>query len=164
MKYILFSVLLFSACVTERKRAKICETCPEKEIKEVETTETTRDSISLDTISEPADSAFYWLYLQCKDGSKPEIKEEAKKDGKRTKTSKTYNEKTGKLVFKCNSDSLQKEIEIKNKIIERLKRESLTKTHKPSTKGMVVWYYALIISILTFIIGFVYGKYKPERI
>jgi hypothetical protein len=38
------------------------------------------------------------------------------------------------------------------------------KVIKESTKGMVVWYYAFIISMLTFIIGFVYGKYKPERI
>jgi hypothetical protein len=123
-------LLVISGCVTERKRQRICNTCPEKVITKVETTETVRDSITHDTIVEPADSAFYYLYLQCKDGSKPEIKKESKKDGKRTKTSKTYNEKTGQLVFKCNSDSLQKEIEIKSKIIERLKREVVTQTIK----------------------------------
>jgi hypothetical protein len=157
-------LLVISGCVTERKRQRICNSCPEKVITKVETTETVRDSITHDTIVEPADSAFYYLYLQCKDGSKPEIKKEAKKDGKRTKTSKTYNEKTGQLVFKCNSDSLQREIEIKNKIIERLKREVVTQTIKDRGNNndlMKILYFIFIVAVLYLILHIfnkLYGK------
>ncbi|HUU88427.1 MAG TPA: hypothetical protein VMX17_11840, partial [Candidatus Glassbacteria bacterium] len=52
----LFLSLIFSGCVTERKRNKICQTCPTETKTDTVISQTIRDSISIDTLTLPPDS------------------------------------------------------------------------------------------------------------
>lgn len=155
MKYILFSVLLFSACVSERKRAKICGTCPERIEYSVRDSIVRRDSL----IQLPGTTLRDTIKIECDERGVPVISyKRPKRDGNVSMNITRPDLNT--IVSECIIDSTAVAISWNEKHTSA--RE--VKVIKESTKGMVVWYYALIISILTFIIGFVYGKYKPERI
>ena len=155
MKYILFSVLLFSACVSERKRAKICETCPERIEYSVRDSIVRRDSL----IQIPGTTLRDTIKIECDERGVPVISfKRPKRDG--TVSMNITRPDVNTIVSECIIDSTAVAISWNEKHTQIKESKEL----KPNTKGMVVWYYALIISILTFIIGFVYGKYKPEKI
>lgn len=165
---ILLGLIVLSGCMTERRLNRICKVCPEKVIRKDSIV--TKDSISiietirLDTVITPEDSAWYYAYLKCKDGSVPKLYNSNSKQGKRTSINVSIDTLTGKLNAKCNSDSLLQVLQHK----ERTERsyqlrisELESQVHvKNKEKGVIKWWYALIVSILAFIIGFIYGKYK----
>jgi len=130
----LFLSLIFSGCVTERKRNKICQTCPTETKTDTVISQTIRDSISIDTLTLPPDSAWYMAWLKCKDGSIPKIYQEKSKQGKRT-VLKASIDSMGILTAKCNEDSLQAVIESKNKIIDNYIRINSTSTIQNTEKN-----------------------------
>jgi hypothetical protein len=151
VKYILFSVLLFSACVSERKRAKICETCPER------ITIVKRDSIvQRDTmVYLPGEILRDTIKVECDGNNQPVISIKRPNRGKRGSMNVTRPD-VNTIVSECVIDS-------QAVAITWNERHSITESTEvivPKQKGVVKWWYALIVSLLCFGVGFVYGKYK----
>jgi len=106
MKRIVFLLIILSfltSCITQKRYAKICSTCPVL-IKQIDTIKEKDSIVVRDTsIKIEQDSSLLSLYLECVNG-KVEIKKSEAIQGKRTRQS--YNiTPTGKLSVPCIVDS-----------------------------------------------------------
>jgi hypothetical protein len=119
----LIALVLLSSCITEKRRAKICATCP------VHDTVTIKETVSIvrDTFVVPEDSAFYYALLKCRDGKVMIDEILAQINGNRTKATVTID--NNRLKVRCDVDSLLK-------VIERLQMER--NVSKSSTKVVTV--------------------------
>jgi len=131
MRYsrIVLFALLISSCATSRQKRidRICQSCPEKVKSDSVYSRTEKEVVRFDTITTPGDSAFYFAWLKCQDGSVPTIVKERQIRGNRSHIVASI-DSVGKLTTKCNSDSLETIIEIKDKLITELISKSETKT------------------------------------
>ena len=150
MKYILFSVLLFSACVSERKRAKICETCPERIEYTVRDSIVRRDSL----IQIPGTTIRDTIKIECDERGVPVISIKRPLRSGNVAMNITRPD-VNTIVSECIIDSTAVAISWNEKHTSQREVKVITE----GVKG-IVWHYALIVSILTFIIGFIYGRYK----
>ena len=150
MKYILFSVLLFSACVSERKRAKICETCPERIEYTVRDSIIRRDSL----IQIPGTTIRDTIKIECDERGVPVISIKRPLRSGNVAMNITRPD-VNTIVSECIIDSTAVAISWNEKHTSQREVKVITE----GVKG-IVWHYALIVSILTFIIGFIYGRYK----
>ena len=119
----LIALMLLSSCITEKRRAKICATCP------VHDTVTIKETVSIvrDTFVVPEDSAFYYAILKCRDGKVMIDEILAQINGNRTKATVTID--NNRLKVRCDVDSLLK-------VIERLQMER--NVSKSGTKVVTV--------------------------
>lgn len=161
---VLVVTLLMYGCVSERKRAKICASCP---IKEVRTDSTIykeywnfRDSV----LNVPKDSAeIEYVVGPCPDGTIPTIKETYKRDGRKTSIK-------GKVVgpritvnANVGAEQLKFEIRERDRIIEKLRMESKT---LPCVErwGTDFFYYsgigAYVLSFLAVVLAIIYRSIK----
>ncbi len=154
MKYILFSVLLFSACVSERKRAKICETCPERIEYTVRDSIVRRDSL----IQIPGTTIRDTIKIECDERGVPVISIKRPLRSGNVAMNITRPD-VNTIVSECIIDSTAVAISWNEKHTSQREVKVITE----GVKG-IVWHYALIVSILTFIIGFIYGRYKADKI
>jgi len=163
-KLIVILALLFSSCATENMRRKICANCPTRDtIWYIE-----RITIKKDSFYFPADSAFYYALLVCRNGKVEIDKILAQINGNRTKA--TVSIENNRLVVKCHNDSLMQ-------IIDRLQKE--IKSNKSSTKIIEVaapikeprtnrlkeialgWFWILLTTIIAFLaLVHIYKKAK----
>jgi hypothetical protein len=150
VKYILFSVLLFSACVSERKRAKICETCPERIEYTVRDSIVRRDSL----IQIPGTTIRDTIKIECDERGVPVISIKRPLRSGNVAMNITRPD-VNTIVSECIIDSTAVAISWNEKHTSQREVKVITE----GVKG-IVWHYALIVSILTFIIGFIYGRYK----
>ncbi len=150
MKYILFSVLLFSACVSERKRAKICESCPERIEYTVRDSIIRRDSL----IQIPGTTIRDTIKIECDERGVPVISIKRPLRSGNVAMNITRPD-VNTIVSECIIDSTAVAITWNEKHTSQREVKVITE----GVKG-IVWHYALIVSILTFIIGFIYGRYK----
>ncbi len=150
MKYILFSVLLFSACVSERKRAKICESCPERIEYTVRDSIIRRDSL----IQIPGTTIRDTIKIECDERGVPVISIKRPLRSGNVAMNITRPD-VNTIVSECIIDSTAVAISWNEKHTSQREVKVITE----GVKG-IVWHYALIVSILTFIIGFIYGRYK----
>ncbi len=150
MKYILFSVLLFSACVSERKRAKICESCPERIEYTVRDSIVRRDSL----IQIPGTTIRDTIKIECDERGVPVISIKRPLRSGNVAMNITRPD-VNTIVSECIIDSTAVAISWNEKHTSQREVKVITE----GVKG-IVWHYALIVSILTFIIGFIYGRYK----
>ena len=131
MRYsrIVLFALLISSCATSRQKRidRICQSCPEKVVRDSVYSRTETEVIRFDTITTPGDSAFYFAWMKCQDGSIPAIVKERYVKGGRSHIVASI-DSVGKLTTKCDSDSLESIIEIKDKLITKLISKSETKT------------------------------------
>jgi hypothetical protein len=152
-KIIIFTMaLMLSSCVTERKRAKICATCPIKEVRVDSTIYKEYWSFRDSILNVPKDSAeIEYIVGPCPDGTIPPIKETYKRDGR--KTTLTGRVKDGTIHINANvgTEQLKFEIRERDRIIEKLKSE--TKVLPCADKwGEQFFYYSGIVSyILAFL-------------
>lgn len=132
MKNILLILLAFSltSCVSfrEKRKAKICATCPEKTSTDSVTIIKDRIIVKDTTVTIPPDSAWYNAWIECKDG-KPILHKEKSKEGKRARIDVTLS-KDGQLKAVANCDSLQLVITYYQHEIDRLNRIKSTETIK----------------------------------
>jgi hypothetical protein len=154
VKYILFSVLLFSACVSERKRAKICETCPERIEYTVRDSIVRRDSL----IQIPGTTIRDTIKIECDERGVPVISIKRPLRSGNVAMNITRPD-VNTIVSECIIDSTAVAISWNEKHTSQREVKVITE----GVKG-IVWHYALIVSILTFIIGFIYGRYKADKI
>jgi len=132
MKNILLILLAFSltSCVSfrEKRKAKICATCPE--IHQTDSVTIIQDRIIVKdtTVTIPADSAWYNAWIECKDG-KPILHKEKSKEGKRARIDVTLS-KDGELKAVANCDSLNYVITYYQHEIDRLNRITSNDTIK----------------------------------
>jgi hypothetical protein len=150
VKYILFSVLLFSACVSERKRAKICESCPERIEYTVRDSIIRRDSL----IQIPGTTIRDTIKIECDERGVPVISIKRPLRSGNVAMNITRPD-VNTIVSECIIDSTAVAISWNEKHTSQREVKVITE----GVKG-IVWHYALIVSILTFIIGFIYGRYK----
>jgi hypothetical protein len=150
VKYILFSVLLFSACVSERKRAKICESCPERIEYTVRDSIVRRDSL----IQIPGTTIRDTIKIECDERGVPVISIKRPLRSGNVAMNITRPD-VNTIVSECIIDSTAVAISWNEKHTSQREVKVITE----GVKG-IVWHYALIVSILTFIIGFIYGRYK----
>jgi hypothetical protein len=153
VKYILFSVLLFSACVSERKRAKICETCPERIEYTVRDSIIRRDSL----IQIPGTTIRDTIKIECDERGVPVISIKRPLRSGNVAMNITRPD-VNTIVSECIIDSTAVAITWNEKHTSQREVKVITE----GVKG-IVWHYALIVSILTFIIGFIYGRYKATN-
>ena len=152
-KILIFTLaLMLVGCVTERKRAKICFTCPIKEVRVDSTIYKEYWSFRDSVLNVPPDSAeIEYVVGPCPDGTIPPIKETYKRDGR--KTTLTGRVKNGTIRINANigTEQLKFEIRERDRIIEKLKSE--TKVLPCVDKwGEQFFYYSGIVSyILAFL-------------
>lgn len=166
-RYVLGILIAFliSGCATMRQKRidRICQTCPEKVKTDSVYTRIEKEVIRHDTISTPSDSAFYFAWLKCKDGSAPKIIKERIKKGNRTTVIASI-DSTGKLVSKCNTDSLESIIEIKDKLIQELISKETTKTIVIDLKW---WQKALMyfgaFSLVYLVLRFLFRRFEASQ-
>jgi hypothetical protein len=120
---VLIALVLLASCVTEKRRAKICATCP------VHDTVTIKETISIvrDTFVVPEDSAFYYALLKCRDGKVIIDEILAQINGNRSRATVTID--NNRLKVRCDVDSLLQ-------VIEHLKMER--NVSKSGTKVVTV--------------------------
>jgi hypothetical protein len=143
---------MLSGCVTERKRAKICATCPIKEVRTDSTIYKEYWSFRDSVLNVPKDSAeIEYIVGPCPDGTIPPIKETYKRDGR--KTSIKGKVSGGKISIAANvgTEQLKFELRERDRIIEKLKSE--TKVLPCADKwGEQFFYYSGIVSyVLAFL-------------
>jgi hypothetical protein len=161
---ILLICVMLAGCVSERKRAKICATCPIKEIRTDSTIYKEYWSFRDSILNVPKDSAqIEYVVSPCPDGSIPAIKETYKKDGRKTKL-------TGRVVgpkitvaANVGSEQLKFELREKTRELERIKSEAKT---LPCVErwGADLFYYsgigAYVLSFLSLVLAVIYRSIK----
>lgn len=147
---ILFSILPSCASMKEKRRQRICATCPQ---------EYRMDSIYLEKVTEkfrdttiviPADSSWYKALIECIDG-KPVIRKESQKDGNRSGLNVSI-DKDGNLSVKSYCDSLEQELQLRDRIIERLNSVNKKSTIVVQPKkrfGNDFFYYTGMVTCLS---------------
>ena len=161
----LFIAFLISGCATMRQKRidRICQSCPEKVVKDSVYSRIETEVVRYDTITTPKDSAFYYAWLKCQDGSVPKIVKQASKKGKRTAVTASI-DSVGKLISICNTDSLVDIIEIKDKLIQELISKSETKTIIIDLKW---WQKALMyfggFSLVYFVLRFLHRRFEASQ-
>lgn len=164
MRYLIFLLVLSSCAASRQKRIdRICQTCPEKVKTDSVYSRIETEVIRHDTIVTPGDSAFYYAWLKCQDGSVPMIVKERMVTGKRTSITASI-DSLGKLTTKCNSDSLQSIIEIKDKLVQELISKSETKT---IVIELTWWQQALMyfgaFSLIRWLLVFIYRQFEKGQ-
>jgi len=150
---IIITTFLLCGCITEKKRAKICDTCTVKE-EHVDSTIykeywTFRDSV----LNVPKDSArIEYVVSPCPDGSAPTIKQVYKRDGRKT----TLNGKVewNKIIVdaKVGVEQLKFEIREKTKEIEKLKKVNKTLPCKEKFAENFFYYSGIASYVLSCLI------------
>jgi len=149
---ILLTLITFSSCISARKRAKICATCPVS-VKDsiVNTTSTiVRDTTIYITIQgepviidNPCDT----------NGILKPFKRVERNNGLIT----TIEAKDGKLTARCDADSLSKVIEALTKIVNHSSSKDTVKTievNRPTKfQGFTFWWFWITVVLLLFWIG-----------
>jgi hypothetical protein len=137
--------ILLTSCVTERKRNRICATCPQ--IIERHDSTVIRESISRDTTYVPMmDSAFYQLYLKCIDG-RVVIDKELKQLGRMINLSYTLEGNMLRIQSDV-QDSLMHIIERLTKEINTVKTETKTPIIMPQPEPSIKWWQWPLIVLL----------------
>jgi len=156
---IFLAVLALTSCVSERKRAKICKTCPQKEV----TTDSTwykmyityRDSV----IAVEKDSAMKRFVISpCPDGSIPKITETESKDGRKTIQEVTIKGNILEVRAKVKEENIP--VQLPTTTIEkgRDKKTVLTLPCEEKWHEDYFYYAGILFHILLFL-GAVYGAY-----
>ena len=111
--------IMLTGCMSQRRLNRICKLCQNETRVDSFVTTTVRDSLVLDTIISPPDSAWFKAWIKCKDGSTPVIYREKSKQGKRTVLTASI-DSLGVLTAKCNEDSLEQVIQTNQRTIDRM--------------------------------------------
>lgn len=151
--FVLLFIFSFVSCITEKKRAKICSTCP--------TTSFVRDSIiekerivrrdSL--IKTPADSSFYKLWLACDKNGKIIVNKEVNRQGARSRSS--YELKDNVLNSKCVVDSAAVALqwnETHKTVVSTNNTQSVQRVEVPVK---LKWHQKLFLVAGKFFLGFI---------
>jgi hypothetical protein len=151
------------ASMRQKRIDRICQTCHEKTRVDSVYSRIEKEVIRFDTIITPEDSAFYFAWLKCQDGSAPKMYRQRTKKGKRTSVTVSI-DSTGKLTSKCNSDSLMQIIEGKDKYIQEIISKSETKT---IVIDLTWWQKALMyfggFSLIYFALRFAFRRFEASQ-
>ena len=158
--------IMLTGCMTQKRLNRICKLCPNEVRVDSIVTTTVRDSLVLDTIVSPPDSAWFKAWIKCKDGRTPVIYREKSKQGKRTVLTASI-DSLGVLTAKCNEDSLEQVIQTNQRTIERMIETNRQSTIKLSDSkrwndffyysGIALW--ILLLFSLLIIIPKIFNKY-----
>jgi hypothetical protein len=151
----IFLILLIAgltSCVTEKKRAKICATCPIKQIRTDSTIYkeywTFRDSV----LNVPPDSAqIEYVVGPCLDGTIPPIKETYKRDGRKTKLAARVKDGTIHINANVGHEQLKFELREKTREIEKLKSETKVLPCQDRWGEQFFYYSGIVSYILAFL-------------
>ena len=157
-------LIVFAGCITERKRAKICSTCPQKQVRTDSTIYKEYWSFRDSVLNVPPDSAHIeYVVSPCPDGTIPTIKETYKRDGRKTKLKGTV--KNGKINIgaEVGTEQLKFEIRERDRIIEKIK-SSVQVLPCPKRWGADFFYYsgigAYVLSFLALVLAVIYRSIK----
>lgn len=157
---ILLLAMLTMSCATMRQKRidRICQTCPEKQRTDSSYSKTETEVIRYDTVMTPADSSYYFAWMKCKDGSVPVIVKEVYKNGSRTRQTGAI-DKDGKMSVKCDTDSLTKVIEIKDKYITEL----INKTTERTIVIELKWWQRVLMVLGGLFVIYLLGRFVMAR-
>jgi hypothetical protein len=152
-KIIIFTLaLMFVGCVTEKKRAKICATCPIKEVRVDSTIYKEYWSFRDSVLNVPKDSAeIEYIVGPCPDGSIPPIKETYKRDGRKTKLTGRVKGNTIKINANVGTEQLKFELREKTREIEKLKSETKVLPCQDRWGEQFFYYSGIVSYILAFL-------------
>ena len=149
---ILLLAVVLSGCVSEKRRAKICQTCPVR----IETT--TRDSIvqrdSIITIQ--GEVLRDTIKIECDELNRPVISYKRPLKGGLARMEVSRPD-LSTLVSTCIIDSQAVAITWQ----ERHTKTEEVKQLSPLNYG-VTWQFALVASIICLLVGFIYGAHKSN--
>lgn len=139
LKYILV-ILLFTSCITAKKVAKICETCPAKEISTTNTTKT--DSIVPKKAIVDIEGGFRidTVFIECPDGQKPILKSHNTKSSGNAPNTNVNTSSTDKgllIEIKAVNEAKQAEIDYLEHYIKEIKE---TNTEKVIACPPLTWW------------------------
>jgi len=151
-KIFLILAIVLAGCVTEKKRAKICATCPIKEVRTDSTIYkeywTFRDSV----FNVPRDSAeVQYVVGPCPDGTIPVIKEVYKRDGRKTKLNGKVKDGTIHINANVGAEQLKFEIRERDRIIEKLKSETKVLPCQDRWGEQFFYYSGIVSYVLAFL-------------
>jgi hypothetical protein len=165
--WLCFSIaLLFTACVTEKQRAKICNTCSVTSGSKDSTSERLRDTTIYITTPGPIQYLPNPCALLCDSAGKlkPFEKTEIKKGIK-----STIKSQGNTLVVSCEADSLKQVIkDLKETIHYHQVKESSVKyvpcdkAHKTKFDGFTFWWFWITLSII--VVGYLIKVVKTYRL
>ena len=164
-KILIFTLaLMISGCVTERKRAKICATCPIKEVRVDSTIYKEYWSFRDSVLNVPKDSAeIEYVVGPCPDGTIPPIKETYKRDGRKTKIAGRVKDGTIRINANVGTEQLKFELREKTREIEKLK-SSVKVLPCQDRWGEQFFYYsgigAYILAFLALVLAVIYHSIK----
>jgi hypothetical protein len=166
-KIFVILAIVLTGCVTEKKRAKICATCPIKEVRVDSTIYkeywTFRDSV-LNVL--PDSAQIKYVVGPCPDGTIPAIREVYKRDGR--KTSINGRVVGPKIIVAANvgPEQLKFEIRERDRIIEKLKSQVQTLPCQERW-GAQFFYYsgicAYILAFLAFVLSVIWYTIKNNN-
>jgi hypothetical protein len=145
----IIAMILFSSCVSEKRRAKICSTCPVvTEVITVKDSSSSKTVIKYDTIYKKVVGPTMYMNSPCDFlcdslGRIKDFNKESTHNG--IKQTLTGDSKTNTLTQKCNDDSLMQvneKITIEN---NHLRSELEVKTLPPVTTNILTWWQKFMI-------------------
>ena len=152
MKHLTILLLAFvmSGCISERKRAKICQSC------QVTVERVTRDSIVVrdSIITIQGEVLRDTIKIECDGNNQPVISIKRPLKGRLARMEVSRPD-VNTIVSECIVDSQAVAI----RWYETHKTTNETKILPPVTHG-VTWQFALVASIICLLVGFIYGLYK----
>ena len=151
--FILLTTLLMYGCVSERKRNKICATCPIKEVRVDSTIYKEYWSFRDSVLNVPPDSAtIEYIVSPCPDGSIPAIKETYKRDGRKTKLAGRVVGPKITVAANVGAEQLKFEIRERDRIIEKLKSSVQVLPCKEQWGADFFYYSGIGAYVLVFLI------------
>lgn len=125
--FLAFGVAVFAGCITEKKRAKICATCPIKELRTDSTIYKEYWSFRDSVLNVLPDSAqIEYVVSPCPNGSIPAIKETYKREGRKTNIKGRVVGPRITVNANVGPEQLKFEIRERDRIIEKLRMETKT--------------------------------------
>ena len=158
MRYVLgiFITLMFIGCVTERKRQKICNTCPSK----INTI--TKDSIVYrdSTIRIPGETITDTLRIECDENNKPVLKD---RQGNTLNKRKVKGEKGNMTTTLLDSGIIANTCDIDSASVAFRWNETHRTTEKESVitqnQNSYIWLLSIIVG---FVLGFIAGRFREK--
>lgn len=149
---ILLLLAALTGCITEKRRAKICQTCPTRIERTVRDSIVKRDSL----ITIPGEVLRDTIRIECDERNKPVISIKRPVNGKVVRMEVTRPD-VNTIISECVVDS--QTVVIRWNEVHRT--ESETNVLPPIIYG-VKWQFALVASILCLIVGYIYGAHKSK--
>jgi len=153
---IVISILIFSGCISERQRQKICSTCPQKTVTVIQK----KDSIieKLTPYMVEPDSASFWAYLSCDSNNQVLIKQLESWNGKVLKPNYYFKHDT--LFMQVKIDSLK----IYAKYKEKYSTDSVKEIKYIEVNKLTKWQSWRLISLnILIILLLLYLAYRVIR-